>query len=117
MNPQTVAQDIQKVVPGGVFIYNADMKVDASLMRTDVINIEVPFRELVNQVTDSIKLKKLLTNMVYVGIVAELLNIEDEALHGAINSQFRGKKSVIDVNPGRTTVCKGKHSGRYSIRC
>ncbi|MCM2280788.1 MAG: 2-oxoacid:acceptor oxidoreductase subunit alpha, partial [Bdellovibrionaceae bacterium] len=98
MNPQTVLDDMKKVKPGGVFLYNTELKVDASLLRSDIRNIGVNFRELVDQSTDAIKLKKLLVNMIYVGILGELLRIDWDVLVSTIQDQFNDKPKVLESN-------------------
>ncbi len=98
MNLQTVAEDIKKVKDGGVFIYNSDLKFDPVLLRKDVTNIGVNFRELVDQVTDAIKLKKLLLNMLYVGVLAELLQIDQDCLSSTVSDMFKGKAAVVESN-------------------
>ncbi len=98
MNAKTVIEDIGKVSPNGVFIYNSDLKFDTDQLNPEVTNIPVSFKTLVKEVTDSVKLRKLLTNMVYVGVLAELLNIDSSTLQDAIKTQFRGKEKVFEVN-------------------
>ncbi|HEX4925047.1 MAG TPA: 2-oxoacid:acceptor oxidoreductase subunit alpha [Bdellovibrionales bacterium] len=99
MNPATVAEDIREVKPGGVFMYNDDLKFDRALLRNDTINMAVPFRKIVDGVTTAIKMKKFLTNMVYVGLVAELTGIDKEVLRKSAMDQF-GKKnaSIVEEN-------------------
>lgn len=99
MNSQTVAEDIKEVKPGGVFMYNEDLKFDRALLRKDTINYGVPFRQVVDGVTTAIKMKKFLTNMVYVGLVAELTGIDKAILRQSAMDQF-GKKnaSIIEEN-------------------
>lgn len=99
MNPDTLTDDMKAVQPGGYFIYNSDIKFDTALLRPDVQNYGIPFKKLVDSVTDAIKLKKLLINMIYVGVVAELLEIDPDVLKGVITDNFGVKKtSVIEIN-------------------
>ena len=98
MNAQTIVKDIESVKEGGTFLFNDDLKFDRILLRDDVTNIAVPFRQLVSEASDSVKLRKLLTNMVYVGIVAELIKIDWETLSGVIQDMFSSKPKVIDSN-------------------
>lgn len=98
MNPQTVLEENKVLKAGGVFLYNADMKFDTSLLRKDVLTLSVPFKQIVDQATTQVKIKKLLANIVYVGVMAELLNLDDEALATCLRDQFGGKESVIEVN-------------------
>ncbi len=98
MNLQTIPDDIKKVKPGGVFLYNSDLKFDSALLRTDTRNIGINFRELVDKATDQIKIKKMLINMVYVGALAELMKIDWEILVSSIRDQFKGKAKVLESN-------------------
>lgn len=98
LNAASVQEDIKKVQPGGVFIYATDLRLSESLLRKDITNIAVPFKELVDQVTDQIKIKKLLVNMIYVGVLAQLLNIDESILISCIQDAFKGKEKVFDVN-------------------
>jgi len=98
MNPQTLVEDLRKVKAGGVFVYNTEIKFDPVLLRSDITNIGVNFRELVDRATDAIKLKKLLVNMIYVGVLGELLKIEWDVLVSTIQDQFRDKPKVLESN-------------------
>lgn len=99
MNVETITEDAQSVRPNGVFIYNGDLKFPSGILRQDVSNYAVPFRTLVDSVTDQIKIKKLLTNMVYVGVFAELTGLDLDVLKQVVTDNFGPKKaSVIEVN-------------------
>ena len=103
MNPNTVYDDIRGLRSGAVLIYDTDMKIDHAL-RADHINYGIPFSTLVNQATDNVKLKKKVINMLYVGVLAQLLNIEDAAIQQAVRKQFGTKASVVDLNYGAIKV-------------
>ena len=105
MNPNTVYDDIRGLRPGAVVVHDLDMKIDHAL-RDDHINYGVPFGELVNQATDNVKLKKKVVNMIYVGVLAHLLNIEAEAITHAVNKQFAGKEKVVQLN--RNAIALGR---------
>ena len=64
--------------------------------REDVVSYPVPMTKLARSLSP--KLAKLVTNIVYVGVLAELLGITDEALHKAVAGQFKGKASAIELN-------------------
>jgi 2-oxoglutarate/2-oxoacid ferredoxin oxidoreductase subunit alpha len=95
MNQQTADDDISHLNPEGLFIYNSSLRFTKPLPTN---SISVEFAKIAGQVNDSIKLKKLLTNIVYVGVLAEMLGIPDEILHTTIADQFNNKKSVVDLN-------------------
>lgn len=97
MNPQTIDEDFGKVKKGGFFIYNSTLKYTVETPE-HIIMLPVDFNAIAAKVSTSIKLRKLLTNIVYVGVMAELLNIPDSILHPAIADQFGNKQSVVDLN-------------------
>ncbi|MBX3022139.1 MAG: 2-oxoacid:acceptor oxidoreductase subunit alpha [Bdellovibrionales bacterium] len=98
MNPATASEDMKLVHPGGYVLLSADAKLPESQWRPDVHVISIPFKKIVDNVTDSVKLKKLLVNMAYVGVLAELLGIPESALDATIEHQFGDKSSVIETN-------------------
>jgi 2-oxoglutarate/2-oxoacid ferredoxin oxidoreductase subunit alpha len=59
---------------------------------------EVPFAKLAGELSTDSRLRKLLTNMIYVGIVAELVGIERDEIMNAIEKQFKGKKKAVELN-------------------
>jgi 2-oxoglutarate ferredoxin oxidoreductase subunit alpha len=111
MNAATAQQDLASVRPEGFFFYNSELKIASP--RTDITMVAIPFRDIVTPVTTSIKLRKLLTNMAYVGILAELLKIDDEVLNGSIAHQFKGKDEVMEVN--RAAVLAGRTYARENL--
>lgn len=98
MNPQTIYEDTKTLKSGGFFLYNSDIPFDAAKVRNDVNFVGVPFKQLVDKATDSVKIKKLLINIIYVGVLAELLKIDTATLEEALVDQFGHKQSVLDVN-------------------
>src|SRR5205085_7654408 len=96
MNAQTAREDVEALEPGAVCIYDAPLNCKA--MRGDITFFEVPFAKLANELTSDPRLRKLLANMIYVGIVAQRLGIEREEIVTTITKQFKGKKKVIDPN-------------------
>jgi len=94
VNKATWAEDLAALEPGSVVVWNVDSKMPMD--REDVVSYPVPMTKLAR--TLSPKLAKLVTNIVYVGVLAELLGITDEALHKAVAGQFKGKASAIELN-------------------
>jgi len=115
MNLQTIAEDIKEIRSGGVFFYNEDLKFDRVLLRKDVTNYGIPFRQIVDGVTKSVKMKKFLTNMVYVGVIAELLKIEHQALRSSALDQF-GKKNESIVEENLKAIEAGATWARENIK-
>ena len=96
MNEETAAQDVADLRPGAVCISPTELKLHT--IRTDVIHYQVPFNELVVATTDNTKLRKLLVNMIYVGVVGQLLDMDFAEIEKAIKRQFAGKDSAIKTN-------------------
>ncbi|MEK6543971.1 MAG: 2-oxoacid:acceptor oxidoreductase subunit alpha [Elusimicrobiota bacterium] len=97
-NQATYLKDISMVRPGGVVIYESDFTLTGVAKRDDVTYYPVPFGSLAQHHISEIKLKKLLTNMIYVGVLAEVLGIEASAIEAALTKQLRGKEKAIKVN-------------------
>src|SRR5271156_2597811 len=74
MNPQTGIEDVKALQSGAICI--SPVELNLSHVRSDVKHYQVPFNELAGKATENPKLRKLLTNMIYVGVVAELLHID-----------------------------------------
>lgn len=112
MNPQTAFEDVKSLPAGAVCVSPVELKLDA--VRSDVHHYQVPFTELAAQATDQIKLRKLLTNMIYVGVVGELINLDFKEVETAIARQFAGKQKAIDLNV--TAVNKGREWAKENIK-
>ncbi len=98
MNPASLAEDLKSVKPDGLMLVNDEIKMDLSSLRPDVKILKIPFKKLVEPTSDSVKLKKLLTNVVYVGLLAELMGIDQDVLESVVHDQFQGKEHVIENN-------------------
>jgi 2-oxoglutarate ferredoxin oxidoreductase subunit alpha len=96
MNAQTSREDVEGLPSGALCIYDAPLNCKA--VRDDITFFEVPFAKLAADLHDDSKLRKLLTNMIYVGIVAELIGIERDEIIAAITKQFKGKEKAITPN-------------------
>jgi len=94
VNKATWTEDLAALEPGSVVVWNMDSKMPMD--REDVVSYPVPMTKLARSLSP--KLAKLVTNIVYVGVLAELLGITDEALHKAVAGQFKGKASAIELN-------------------
>ena len=96
LNPQTAVRDVDSLPAGSAVVYEDGMRLDRR--RDDLVFYPAPFQELAGEVTREVRLRKLLANMIYVGVLGELLSIEPEEIQGAIESQFRRKKTAVDLN-------------------
>lgn len=98
VNPQSMAKDIQEVSPGGYFIYDNTKPLDLRLMRSDIVFIGLPLTKIcLDEYKDS-RQRQLFKNVIYVGALAALINIEFDVLTGLIADQFKGKEKLIAPN-------------------
>ena len=112
MNPQTAIDDVKSLSTGAVCISPVELKLDA--IRKDVLHYQVPFTELAAKASENLKLRKLLMNMLYVGVVAELLNIDHGQIENSISKQFEGKTKAIDLNLNAVKI--GREWARENLK-
>ena len=98
MNPETAKEDVAKVQPGTVLIYDEPLKLDA--LRQDLRFCPVPFQKLVTASCPEPKLQKLVKNMIYVGVAAQMIGLDMDEVKRAIAKQLDGKQKAIDLNQG-----------------
>lgn len=98
LNPATLAEDIKSLRSGGLLIVAEDSLKILVDSRPDVACLAIPFKELSQKATEVARLRKMLINMIYVGIVSELLEIPESVVNAVVGDQFRDKAAVIEVN-------------------
>lgn len=96
MNPTTFEDDLDYNVPGGVVFY-AD-HIDLPTTRDDVITYPMPVKELIKLADVPKSLQDYMENMVYVGVVAQILGIDLDVIHNVLLDQFKKRTSVADSN-------------------
>jgi len=111
MNAQTAREDVEALQPGALCIYDAPLNCKS--IRKDIVFYEVPFAKIAIELTTDSRLRKLLTNMIYVGIVAEQIGIERQEIIAAITKQFKGKQKAIE--PNVAAIDKGLEFARANL--
>ena len=96
MNPETAREDVAGLPAGAAVIYDAPLALEGS--RADLVFYPVAFDRVVEPITGDAKLRKLLKNMAYVGVVARLLGIEIAEVEAAIGRVFGSKAKARDLN-------------------
>jgi 2-oxoglutarate ferredoxin oxidoreductase subunit alpha len=96
MNAETAQDDVMSLAPGASVLYDEPLGLDK--LRNDLIFYSVPYDKLVATVCPEAKLRKLVKNMVYVGVVAKLLEIEMGEVERAIRKQFAKKVKAANLN-------------------
>lgn len=96
MNPATFSRDLADVSPGGVFFYADDIKM--SVNRDDIVSYAMPVKQIVRESGAPSSLRDYVANMVYVGILAQMLGIDLDKIYQAISFHFKGKTKPIEMN-------------------
>jgi 2-oxoglutarate ferredoxin oxidoreductase subunit alpha len=96
MNPETAQEDVKSLAPGAAVLY--DEPLNLSSLRSDLVFYSVPYDKLVAPVCPEAKLRKLVRNMVYVGVLARLLEIDMAEIEKAIGKQFAKKAKAANLN-------------------
>lgn len=97
LNPETFTEDLAGAKPGSVVVYQEKLG-EGKQLRSDLIYYPVPFQKIVNEACEEAKLRKLVINMVYVGSVACLLDIDMEKVRHAVEKQFAKKPKAVEIN-------------------
>jgi 2-oxoglutarate ferredoxin oxidoreductase subunit alpha len=96
MNPETAKEDVLTLDPGAAVVYDEPLKLNA--LRSDVTFYPVPFDKLVGPVCPDAKLRRLVRNMIYDGILARLLGIDTALMEKALNKQLGKKGKAVILN-------------------
>ena len=96
MNPETAREDVQGLAPGAAVIY--DEPLNLNQLRDDLVFYPVPFDKLVATCCPDAKLRKLVRNMIYDGVVARLLGIDMDQVERALRKQFKKKVKAAELN-------------------
>jgi 2-oxoglutarate ferredoxin oxidoreductase subunit alpha len=102
MNPETASDDVMSLPPGAAVVYDEPLKVNA--LRGDLVFYPVPFDKLVGTVCPDAKLRRLVRNMIYDGVLAKLLDIDTAQLERALNKQLGRKPKALTLNQAALTA-------------
>src|SRR5918911_1310734 len=91
MNAETAKEDVLTLEPGAAVVYDEPLKLNT--LRTDLVFYPAPFDKLVAPVCPDAKLRRLVRNMIYDGILARLLNIDMQEIRKALLKQFGARKA------------------------
>ena len=98
MNPQTWKQDVASIEPGGYLFYDSTKPMPPSAFRDDIFVIGMPLTEICNARYADPRQRQLFKNIVYVGALAHLLDMDLSAIEGLLGEQFKGKEKLIPAN-------------------
>ena len=98
MNGQTLKKDYEGLAPGGYFMFDSARKLPADFARDDITLIDIPLTQICNREIEDPKLRQLLKNIVYVGALAHLFDMEFSVLTDSILSQYKKKPKLAEPN-------------------
>ncbi len=98
MNPQTWDRDIAEIDAGGYLLYDSSKPVPASKLRDDIIVLGIPLMTICNQMYTDPRQRQLFKNIMYVGALAALLQMDFSAVEKLVGEQYKGKEKLIDAN-------------------
>ena len=96
MNPETAQDDVKSLAPGACVLFDQPLALDK--LRDDLTFYSVPYDKLVAPVCPEAKLRKLVKNMIYVGVVAQLLEIDMAEVEKTVRRQFAKKVKAANLN-------------------
>jgi len=115
VNPQSMAKDVASVRPGGWFLYDSTKPLAPSYHRDDINYLPIPLMEMCNREYTDPRQRQLFKNIIYVGALAALLDIEFSVLEGLVGDQFKGKEKLIEPNIRALTM--GADYARENFEC
>lgn len=98
VNPQSMDQDIKNTLSGGYFLYDSTWPLSNDRRRDDLHYLEIPLMEMSNEHFAEPRLRQLFKNIIYVGALAALLDIDRDIIIGLLEDQFPGKEKVVASN-------------------
>ncbi|HKP69872.1 MAG TPA: 2-oxoacid:acceptor oxidoreductase subunit alpha [Pyrinomonadaceae bacterium] len=115
VNPQSMKRDYADTREGGYFVYDSTKPLSPDYTRTDIKHVGIPMTALCNaQFTDA-RQRQLFKNIVYIGALSALFDIEFSVLEGLIGEQFKGKEKLIE--PNITALQLGVNYARENFDC
>ena len=98
MNPATLHEDVDSLLPGGYLLHDSTKPLDRRRYRSDINWIGIPLTEICLETYEEPRQRQLFKNIVYVGALSALLDMEFETVTGLVADQFRGKDRLIAPN-------------------
>src|SRR6195256_3943393 len=98
MNPQTWDKDVASIEPGGYLFYDSTKPLPASKFREDITVIGVPLTAIANREYTDPRQRQLFKNIIYVGALAALLDMDVDEIQKLFGEQFKGKEKLIAPN-------------------
>lgn len=98
VNPQSMQDDVNEVLPGGYFFFDDTSPLDIRYIRRDISYIGIPLTHITNREYADARLRQLFKNVIYVGALAALLDMDITVIEQLIAEQFANKEKLIEPN-------------------
>lgn len=98
VNPQSMLSDIHSIKPGGYFLYDSSKSLPPAFYREDITFLDIPLMKMSNEAYSDPRQRQLFKNIIYVGALSALLNIEFGVFETLLEEQFKGKEKLIPAN-------------------
>ena len=115
VNPQSMKKDHADVKPGGYFLYDSSKPLPPGYDRADINYIPIPLMMLCNAEFTDARQRQLFKNIIYIGALSALFDIEFSMLEGLISDQFKGKEKLIEPNIRALNI--GVNYARENFEC
>jgi 2-oxoglutarate ferredoxin oxidoreductase subunit alpha len=96
MNAETAREDVLTLPPGAAAVYDEPLKLNE--LRTDITFYPVPFDKIISPITTDAKLRRLVRNMIYDGVLSRLLSVDMAQMEKALRKQLGKKEKAIQLN-------------------
>jgi len=110
MNPQTWDGDVKELEPGGYLLHDSTRPLPKSKFRDDIHVIGIPLTEMCNRAWTDARQRQLFKNIMYVGALSLLLDIDVDIIERLLGEQYKGKEKLLDANK------QALHLGRDYVR-
>jgi len=115
MNPQTWDKDVASIEPGGYLLYDSTKPIPTSKFRDDITVIGVPLTAICNREYTDPRQRQLFKNIVYVGTLSALLDIDLAEIEKLLGEQFKGKEKLIE--PNKYALALGRNWALENLKC
>ncbi|HVF29459.1 MAG TPA: 2-oxoacid:acceptor oxidoreductase subunit alpha [Pyrinomonadaceae bacterium] len=115
VNPQSMKKDYADTREGGYFVYDSTKPLPPGYDRAEITHVGIPMTALCNEQFSDARQRQLFKNIVYIGALTALFDIEFSVLEGLIGDQFKGKEKLIA--PNITALQLGLNYARENFEC
>ena len=115
MNAQTYGKDLAEVSPGGVLVYDSTWPRERDLQRHDITVLGVPLSRMINEQFSSARVRILMKNIAYVGVLAALMDLDLDIIRELLQETFASKPKLVDSN--LQAIMLGYNFAQESFSC